>query len=58
MVFHGNWDAQTMAPQDQREVRSIAWLTRAELASAIREGQIQDGVTLAALTLARVQGVL
>lgn len=58
VIYHGSWEVPNENPTDQREVHSVAWLTYEQLAAEIRDGTIRDGVTLAALTLARVRGAL
>ena len=45
------------APPDA-EVAEVRWVTPGELEARIADGGIEDGFTLAALTLARVRGIL
>jgi isopentenyldiphosphate isomerase len=40
------------------EVAEVRWVTLEELERAIADGSIEDGFTLAALTLARVRRIL
>ena len=44
-------------PTDGGEVAEVLWVTPAELEQEIAEGAIEDGFTLAALTLARAKGI-
>ena len=44
-------------PTDDDEVAEVRWVTLAELEREIAEGGIEDGFTLAALTLARAKAI-
>ena len=46
--------AHVHAPSDTDEVLATAWISQRELEARIRRGEVEDGFTLAALTLFRL----
>jgi 8-oxo-dGTP pyrophosphatase MutT (NUDIX family) len=52
---HGIPDGQ---PEDHREIAAVRWIPIQELFAMVVDGKVEDGMTLAALTLAQSIGVL
>jgi hypothetical protein len=45
-------------PNELEGIKSILWVTVAELEAMIRDGAITDGFTIAAFTRARLKGLI
>ena len=50
--------AVTSQPDDLREFAAVRWFPRTELYEIAAKGELEDGMTLAALTLAQAVGLL
>lgn len=57
-VFAAHLDAPVGEPLDRLEVAAVEWVGVADLWARVAAGRIQDGFTLAALTLAVSRGVV
>lgn len=58
VVFLAEYAQESRAPTDRGEVERIRWVTADELFQELRNGDIQDGMTLAAVALAVASGDL
>lgn len=56
-IFHATLREPKSSPRDTREIQSVLWVTWDELKDMVRRGEITDGFTLAALTLASLRGI-
>lgn len=56
-IFHATWREPVAGPRDTREILGVKWVKWDELRDMVKQGEITDSFTLAALTLASLRGL-